>query len=134
VRELLEKHDMVDCKPSCLPMDHGFLDAISKQTHVPLTGTDLAIYPSLLDTLHYAAVCTRLDISTALSIPGSAHANPTVAHMHALKKVLRYLKGSPTMSLTLGGTNNSFQLTGFVDADWGNDNETRRSRSGFLFT
>jgi hypothetical protein len=29
---------------------------------------------------------------------------------------------------------NSLQLTGFADADWGNDNETRRSRSGFMFT
>jgi hypothetical protein len=103
VRELLDKHDMVDCKPSCLPMDHGFLAAISKQTHVPLTGTDKDIYPSLLGSLQYAAVCTRPDISTALSILGSAQANPTVAHMQALKKVLRYLKGSPNMSLPLGG-------------------------------
>jgi hypothetical protein len=103
VRELLDKHDMLDCKPSCLPMDHGFLAAIAKQTPVPLTSTDRDIYPSLLGSLHYAAVCTRPDISTALSILGSAQANPMVPHMQALKKVLRYLKGSPSMSLTLGG-------------------------------
>jgi hypothetical protein len=75
-------------------MDHGFLVAISKQPYVPLTGTDLVIYPSVLDSLQYAALCTRLDISTAFNILGSSQANPTVAHMHALKKVLRYLKGS----------------------------------------
>jgi hypothetical protein len=103
VRELLDKHDMTECKPSCLPMDPGFLAAIAKQTHVPLTCADRDIYPSLLGSLQYAAVCTRPDISIALSILGSAHANPTVAHMQALKKVLRYLKGSPIMSLTLGG-------------------------------
>jgi hypothetical protein len=103
VREQLDKHDMVDCKPSCIPMDPGFLVAISKQTHVPLTGTDRDIYPSLLGSLRYAAVCTRPDISTALSILGSAQANPRVAHMQALKEVLRYLKGSPNMSLALGG-------------------------------
>jgi hypothetical protein len=103
VREVLEKHDMVDCKPSCLPMDPGFLAAISKQTHVPLTGTDHDIYPSMLGSLQYTAICTRLDISTALSILGSEQANPTVAYMQALKNVLRYLKGSPSMSLTLGG-------------------------------
>jgi hypothetical protein len=33
-----------------------------------------------------------------------------------------------------GGTDNSLQLIGFDDANWGNDSETRRSRSGFLFT
>jgi hypothetical protein len=103
VRELLDKHDMVDCKPSCLPMDPGFLAAISKQTAVPLTGLDRDMYPSLLGSLQYAAVYTRPDISTALSILGYAQANPTVAHMQALKKVLRYLKGSPNMSLTFGG-------------------------------
>jgi hypothetical protein len=103
VRELLETQDMVDCKPSCMPLDPSFLDAISKQTPVPLTGTDPEIYPSLLGCLHYAGICTRPEISTALSILGSAHANSTVAHLQALKKVLRYLKGSSGMSLTVGG-------------------------------
>jgi hypothetical protein len=135
VRELLDKHDMVDCKPSCMPMDPGFLAAISKQTPVPLTGTDRDIYPSLLGSLKYAAVCTRPDISTALCILGLAQASPTVAHMQVMTKVLRYLKGSSIMSMTLGGvTDNSLQLIGFVDVDWGNDSETRRSRSRFMFT
>jgi hypothetical protein len=30
VRELLDKHDMTDCTPSCLLMEQGFLSAISK--------------------------------------------------------------------------------------------------------
>jgi hypothetical protein len=64
-----------------MPMDHGFLAAISKYTHVPLTGTGLEIYPSLLGSLMYAAACTRSEISTVLSILGSAKANPRVAHM-----------------------------------------------------
>jgi hypothetical protein len=135
-RELFEKHDMVDCKPSCLPMDHGFLATISKHTYVPLTGTDLEVYPSMIGSLQYTAVCTRPDISIALSILGSTQDNPTVAHMQALKKVSRYLKGSHNMSLTLrgGGTDNSLLLTSFVAADWGNDCETRRSRLGFFYT
>jgi hypothetical protein len=99
VRELLDTHDMVDCKPSCLPMDPSFLAAIAKQTPVPLTDTDRDIYPSLLGSLQYAAVYTRPSISTALSILDSAQANPTVAHMQSLWN----LKGSPSMSMTLGG-------------------------------
>jgi hypothetical protein len=70
VRELLEKHDMTNCKPSCLPMDHGFMAAISKHPLVPLTGAQRDMYPSLLGSLQYAAVCTRPGISTALSILG----------------------------------------------------------------
>jgi hypothetical protein len=51
VRELLEKHEMTDYKPSCLPMDLSFFAAMSTQTHVPLTGTELDIYPSLIGSL-----------------------------------------------------------------------------------
>jgi hypothetical protein len=64
VRELLEKHDMTKCKPSCPPMDPCFLAAMSKGTLVPLTGTKLELYPSLLGSLEYAAVSIRLDILT----------------------------------------------------------------------
>jgi hypothetical protein len=103
VCELLEKHDMSDYKPFYLPMDSGLLTGVSKLTPVPLTGKELEIYPSLLGSLQYAAVCTRPDISTALNILGSAHANPTEARMKALKKVLRYLNGKSDMSMTFGG-------------------------------
>jgi hypothetical protein len=51
----------------------------------------MCVYRSLLGSLQYAALCTIPDISTALSILGSAQANTTMAHMQALKKVLRYL-------------------------------------------
>jgi hypothetical protein len=46
------------------------------------------VYPSLLGGLQYEAVCTRPDVSTALSILGSAQASPTDAHMQAMKKIL----------------------------------------------
>jgi hypothetical protein len=61
------------------------------------------VYPNLLDILRYAVVCTRQDVSTALIFLGSAKAHPTEAHLHALKKVVRYLKGTFDLRLTLGG-------------------------------
>jgi hypothetical protein len=93
------------------------------------------VYPSLIGSLQYAAVCTRPDVSTALSILRSAQASPTDAQQHALKKVHRYLHGTIDMRMTLGrGTGHSLQLTGFADADWANDNITCKSRSDYLFT
>jgi hypothetical protein len=55
--------------------------------------------------------------------------------MQALKKILRYLHGTIDMRLTLGGgTDYNLQLTGFADVDWANDSNTRKYRSGYLFT
>jgi hypothetical protein len=116
-------------------MDPGFLAGLAHMTSPPLTGVAKDAYPNLLGSLQYAAVCTRPDVSTALNILGFTQASPTDAHMHALKKVLRYLCGTIDMRLTLGGsTDHSLQLTGFADADWANDSSTRKSRSGHLFT
>jgi hypothetical protein len=43
--------------------------------------------------------------------------------------------GNWDMRLTFGGgMDHSLQLTGFADADWANDSDTRKSRSGYLFT
>jgi hypothetical protein len=88
-----------------------------------------------MGSLQYAALYTRPDVSTALSILGSAQASPTDANMQALKKVLRYLHGTIDMRLTLGGgTDRILHLTSFADADRANDSDTRKSRSGYLFT
>jgi hypothetical protein len=99
-------------------MDPGFLAGLAHMTSPPLTGVAKDVYPSLLGSLQYAAVCTRPDVSTALSILGSAHASPTDTHLQPLKKVLRYLHGTIDMRLPLGvGTDHSLQLKGFADAD-----------------
>jgi hypothetical protein len=88
-----------------------------------------------MGSLQNAAVCTRPDVTTALSILGSAQASPTDAHMQAVKNVLRYFHGTIDMPMMLwGGTDHSLQLTCFDDADLANESNTRKSRSGYLFT
>jgi hypothetical protein len=133
--DILAKYGMTDSKPSSFPVDPGLLAGLAHMTSSPLTDVAKDVYPSLMGSLHYAAVCTRPDVSTALSILGSAQASPTDAHMQPLKKVLRYPHGTIDMRLTLGrGTYHILQLTSFVDADWANDSITRKSRLGYLFT
>jgi hypothetical protein len=136
VKDNLVKHNICDCKPSPLPMEPGFLSSLAHLDSPLLTGVAKDVYPSLLGSLQYAAMCTRPDVSTALSKLGFAQANPTEAHLQALKKVVRYMKGTLELRLTLGGggSDHGLQLTGFVDADWANDSRQRKSRSGYLFT
>lgn len=50
----------------------------------------------------------------------------------AVKRILRYLKGTKNLGL-LYVKQESTELTGYSDADWGGDNDDHRSTSGFLF-
>jgi hypothetical protein len=122
MRDILANYGLTDFRPSSLPMDPGFLSGLAHMTSPPLKGVAEDVYPRFLGSLKYAACCTCPDVTTALSIFGSAQANPTETHMHALKKVLRYLHGTIYMRMTLGGgSDHSLQLTGFADAEWAND-------------
>jgi hypothetical protein len=89
LRDIMVKHGMTDCKPSPLPMDPRFVSGLAHIDSPPLIGVVKDIYHSLLGSLQYTAACTRPDVSTALSILGSAHAHPTEVHLQALKTAVR---------------------------------------------
>lgn len=60
-------------------------------------------------------------------------ANPLESHWKAVKRILRYLKGTLDFGLHLkpAPVTAKFSLFAFSDADWGSDPDDRRSTSGF---
>lgn len=56
---------------------------------------------------------------------------PSVTHWSALKRVLRYLKGTIHFGLFLN-RNAKFNLSAFSDSDWGGDRDTGRSTTGYI--
>lgn len=58
--------------------------------------------------------------------------DPGVVHWIAIKRILRYLKGTCNYGLLFVGGDGDV-LTGYSDADWGGDLVTRRSTSGYVF-
>ncbi|KAL0395914.1 UNVERIFIED_CONTAM: hypothetical protein Scaly_0039800 [Sesamum calycinum] len=56
--------------------------------------------------------------------------HPTEQHWHAALHVVRYLIGTPTTGLFFPSSN-TFQLTTYVDADWGACVDSRRSVTGY---
>ncbi|KAJ0555870.1 putative RNA-directed DNA polymerase [Helianthus annuus] len=55
---------------------------------------------------------------------------PHTYHMHAFKRILRYIKGTIHFGLTISPTKSS-SLISYTDADWGGCPDTRRSTSGY---
>jgi hypothetical protein len=59
---------------------------------------------------------------------------PNVSHWIAAKRILRYLKVTINYGLAYTkGPEDTFEIIGYSDADWGTDKSDRKSRSGYCF-
>ena len=80
----------------------------------------------------YAMLCTRPDISFAISVTSRYQSNLGNDHWMAIKHILKYLKGTKDKLIIYGG--NELQVNGYTDSDFQSDPDDRKSTSGFVFT
>ena len=107
-------------------------------------------YRELVGSLLWLSLGTRPDIAYAVSQIAKFNANPGPAHWQAALRILRYLQGTRTLGLVYRAQDHSpmhdvttsispitkpnlLLPTGYVDADYARDTDTRRSVTGFLF-
>lgn len=129
ISELLERFGMTDAKPVCTPIETG--SSLCK-TEGGTSEEDAKLpYRELVGALNYLAMATRPDISFVVSHLGQFNNCFNNAHWTAAKRVLRYLKG--TIDLCIRYRPSNEKLKGYVDADWGNNLDDRRSFTGFVF-
>jgi len=130
LRECLHGLDLTDCKPVLTP-------AIANEKLVkygePIDQSRLELYHSIVGKLLYVANHTRPDLSVAVGQLASFVSCPTESHWQALKRVVRYCKGTLDYGTVLGGSFAVPILVGYADADWGSCEDTRRSRTGYTF-
>jgi hypothetical protein len=93
VLDMLERFNMMDCKPVGSPVA---VDALSNcvEASTSKVPPGLVPYPSLIGSLLYASVSTRPDITMALSHLSRFMSDPSQSHWEQAKRVLRYLKGT----------------------------------------
>ncbi|KAL5574239.1 hypothetical protein UlMin_023836 [Ulmus minor] len=100
-----------------------------------LTATDgdpvpnVTEYRSIVGALQYITI-TRPEIAYCVNRVCQFMQKPLDHHWKAVKRILRYLKGTADEGITLRKTNN-LSLIGYCDADWGNDLDNRRSTTGY---
>ena len=80
----------------------------------------------------YLAVNTRLDIAFAVNNLAWFNSKPQKEHWTALKRILRYLKGTTKIGI-LYKQDGSDKCVGYSDADWAGDTSDRKSNSGYIF-
>ena len=126
---LLQKFGMENCKPVKNPV--STTSRLAKATEEDSI-VDKELYPSIVGSLLYLATMTRPDIAFAVSDVAKFCCKPNSSHWTAVKRVLRYIKGTINLGL-LYTKNESKQCIGFSDSDWGGDPDDHKSTSGYLF-
>jgi hypothetical protein len=130
--ELMERFEMRDARTAAVPL--GVSSRLTKGGGTPLDPAT-SRYAELVGALLYLASCTRPDISYAVGVLSRFMGAPTKEHWTAAQQVLRYVAGTAEMGLRYGGADgaSALSLTGFADADFAGDLDSRRSTTGFLF-
>ena len=134
IDKVLKKFNMQDSKKGFIPMQHGL--ALSK-AQCPSSSSELERmsripYASAIGSIMYAMICTRPDVSYALSMTSRYQSNPGNDHWTAVKNILKYLRRTKEMFLVYGGAE-ELSVKGYTDASFQTDRDDSCSQSGFVF-
>jgi histone deacetylase 1/2 len=125
ILDILTRAGMTSCKPVDTPVSP------SKVTLLPdHSFSDPTRFHQIVGALQYLTF-THLDICFAVNRVCQFMHAPTDSHWAAVKRILRYLKGTTSYGfhITRGS---SFALHGFTDADWASSIDDRKSTGGYL--
>ncbi|PLW08754.1 hypothetical protein PCANC_21880 [Puccinia coronata f. sp. avenae] len=129
-KKILDKFGMSECKSVLTPMVPN--TRLSKATPEEISKFRvLGInYRQAIGLLNYLAVSTRPDISFVMSQLSQHLENPGIQHWAACVHLLRYLSGSVSRGITLGGSIEPLKV--YADADYANEKEDAFSYVGYL--
>ena len=96
-------------------------------------------YSSLIGSINYCAITTRLDISYAMNKCAQFTSKPSLVHWEVAKRIVQYLLQTCNHGITFrkeerGTEGYRHLLTGYTDADFARDSNDRKSTSGWVFT
>ncbi|WVZ97695.1 hypothetical protein U9M48_043209 [Paspalum notatum var. saurae] len=123
-RDLLKKFKMGDCKPISTPM------SMNEHLDVDVDGkpVDQSTYRSMIGSLLYLTA-SRPDIMFSVYLCARFQAAPKESHLTAVKRILRYLKHTPSIGLWYP-EGAKLELLGYSDLDFAGYHVDRKSTSG----
>ncbi|GJS41246.1 putative ribonuclease H-like domain-containing protein [Tanacetum coccineum] len=124
VAEILKKFDFANVKTASTPIE----------TQKPLvkdeeaSDVDVHLYRSMIGSLMYLTA-SRPDIMFAVCACSRFQVTPKTSHLSAVKRIFKYLKGKPKLSLWYPRLS-SFDLESYSDSDYAGANLDRKSITG----
>ncbi|GJX97713.1 putative ribonuclease H-like domain-containing protein, partial [Tanacetum coccineum] len=124
VAEILKKFDLMSVKHASTPIE----------SHKPLVkdeeaaDVDMHLYRSMIGSLMYLTA-SRPDIMFVVCACSRLQVTPKTSHLHAVKRIFRYLKCNPKLGLWYPRAS-SFDLVAYSDSDNEGANLDRKSTTG----
>lgn len=115
------------CKPVRTPLIT--VEKLSITDGVCLGVEDSTRYRSIVGALQYLTL-TQTDLSFAVNKVCQFLHSPTTIHWEAVKRILRYVKGTISLGLKIRKSNSTL-VSAFSDADRAGCPDDRRSTGGF---
>ena len=126
---VLTRYNMQSFNPVSTPAEPGTKLKVASETDECV---DKQKYQSAVGSLMYLSAGIRPDITYIVSNLARFSSKPTTDHWNAVKRVMRYLRGTTKLGIHYSsGCSN--KLIGYSDADWGGDVNDRKSTSGYIF-
>jgi hypothetical protein len=125
---------MQDSKKGFLPMSHGITLSKSQCATTPDEEKKMSVIPyaSAIRSIMYAMLCTRPDVSFALSVTRRYQTDFGEDHLTIVKGILKYLRRTKDMFLIFGGKD-ELVVKGYTDASFQTDKDDSTSQSRFVF-
>jgi transposase InsO family protein len=139
IKAIIQEFKLEDAKTRTTPLTPS--TKLSKNEGDEL---DKTVYPyaTLVGKLMFLTVATRPDLAYSVGTLARFLSQPTTTHWQAAKGVLRYLAYTKDKGIVYRGSAGTAvstpytptpTLTGFCDADYAGDLDTRKSTTGYLF-
>ncbi|KAL2235785.1 UNVERIFIED_CONTAM: Retrovirus-related Pol polyprotein from transposon TNT 1-94 [Sesamum indicum] len=91
-------------------------------------------YSNVIGSIMFLMVCSLPDIAYAISCLSRYMSNPGPPYWEALKWLLIYLRGSIDISITFSKFSDNIQLIGYMDSNYANDRDSRKSTTSYIFS
>nr|GEW30684.1 hypothetical protein [Tanacetum cinerariifolium] len=121
VDDILKKFDFSSVKTTSTPIETN--KALLKVKEAK--DVDVHLYRSMIGSLMYLTAF-RPDLMFAVCACARFHVTPKVSHLHAVKRIFRYLKGQPKLGLWYP-RDSPFDLEAFSDSDYAGASLDRKS-------
>lgn len=125
--DILKRSSMLECKPYSTPI----ATKLSLSLHDGDLLSDPSEYRRLVGCLQYLTL-SRPDIAFAVNHVAQFMSTPRVPHLVAVKRILRYVKGTLDYGIRLRPHTGITSISAFSDADWAGCPDSRRSTTGYL--